>query len=103
MSTPLSARRVKSSHRPRSQHPPGKPTTCSNSSRSEAGDPYRATSEGVTSKTENDVFHEATIESMMSIQRFEGRGRDAERIVIEQRTGKAYYTGDHYRTFVPLN
>ena len=32
-----------------------------------------------------------------------GRGRDAERIVIEQRTGKAYYTGDHYRTFVALN
>ena len=32
-----------------------------------------------------------------------GRGRDAERIVIEQRTGKAYYTGNHYRTFVPLN
>ncbi len=32
-----------------------------------------------------------------------GRARDADRIVIEQRTGKAYYTGDHYRTFVPLN
>ena len=32
-----------------------------------------------------------------------GRPRDAERIVIEQRTGKAYYTVDHYRTFVPLN
>lgn len=32
-----------------------------------------------------------------------GRRRDAERIVIEQRTGKAYYTSDHYRTFVPLN
>lgn len=32
-----------------------------------------------------------------------GRGRDAERIVIEQRTGKAYYTRDHYRTFVSLN
>jgi ribonuclease T1 len=32
-----------------------------------------------------------------------GRRRDAERIVIEQRTGKAYYTGDHYRTFVSLN
>ena len=32
-----------------------------------------------------------------------GHGRDAERIVIEQRTGKAYYTGDHYRNFVPLN
>ena len=32
-----------------------------------------------------------------------GRRRDAERIVIEQRTGKAYYTEDHYRTFVPLN
>lgn len=33
----------------------------------------------------------------------QGRGRDAERLVIEQRTGKAYYTGDHYRTFAPLN
>jgi hypothetical protein len=32
-----------------------------------------------------------------------GRPRDAERIVIEQRTGKAYYTGDHYRTFLPMN
>jgi ribonuclease T1 len=32
-----------------------------------------------------------------------GRSRDAERLVIEQRTGKAYYTGDHYRTFIPLN
>ncbi|MGA6827382.1 ribonuclease domain-containing protein [Nitrospira sp. NS4] len=32
-----------------------------------------------------------------------GRSRDAERIVIEQRTGKAYYTGDHYRSFTPLN
>jgi len=32
-----------------------------------------------------------------------GRSRDAERIVIEQDTGKAYYTGDHYRTFTPLN
>jgi ribonuclease T1 len=31
-----------------------------------------------------------------------GRSRDAERIVIERRTGKAYYTGDHYRTFLPL-
>jgi len=32
-----------------------------------------------------------------------GRPRDAERIVIEQHSGKAYYTGDHYRTFIPLN
>lgn len=32
-----------------------------------------------------------------------GCSRDAERIVIEQRSGKAYYTGDHYRTFTPLN
>jgi guanyl-specific ribonuclease Sa len=29
--------------------------------------------------------------------------RDAERIVVEQDTGRAYYTGDHYRTFTPLN
>ena len=32
-----------------------------------------------------------------------GRSRDAERIVIEQDTGRAYYTADHYRTFTPLN
>ena len=32
-----------------------------------------------------------------------GRARGAERIVIEQDTGRAYYTGDHYRTFTPLN
>ena len=32
-----------------------------------------------------------------------GRDRGPERIVIEQRTGKAYYTGDHYITFIPLN
>jgi guanyl-specific ribonuclease Sa len=35
--------------------------------------------------------------------RRQGHPRDAERIVIEQQTGKAYYSGDHYRTFVPLN
>lgn len=32
-----------------------------------------------------------------------GRSRDAERLVIEQHTGNAYYTSDHYRTFIPLN
>lgn len=32
-----------------------------------------------------------------------GRSRDAERIVIDQDSGRAYYTGDHYRTFIPLN
>ena len=32
-----------------------------------------------------------------------GRSRGAERIVIEQRSGKAYYTRDHYETFVPMN
>src|SRR6185436_2782535 len=31
------------------------------------------------------------------------RSRDAERIVIEQDSGRAYYTGDHYRTFIPLH
>ena len=31
-----------------------------------------------------------------------GRSRGAERIVIEQDTGVAYYTGNHYRTFIPL-
>ena len=36
-------------------------------------------------------------------RRVPGRSRDAERLVIEQETGKAYYTNDHYRTFVPLN
>ncbi len=32
-----------------------------------------------------------------------GRPRNAERIVIDQQTQKAYYTPDHYRTFIPLN
>lgn len=32
-----------------------------------------------------------------------GRNRGPERVVIEQRTGKAYYTGDHYATFIPMN
>ena len=36
-------------------------------------------------------------------QKIPGRSRDGERLVIEQDTGKAYYTHDHYRTFVPLN
>jgi ribonuclease T1 len=36
-------------------------------------------------------------------RRVRGRSRDAERLVIEQDTGKAYYTNDHYRTFLPLN
>jgi len=29
-------------------------------------------------------------------------GRNAERIIVEWQTKKAWYTGDHYRTFVPL-
>jgi|SRR5690242_17019993 ribonuclease T1 len=36
-------------------------------------------------------------------RRLPGHSRDAERLVIEQCTGKAYYTDDHYRTFFPLN
>ena len=32
-----------------------------------------------------------------------GRNRGTERIVIEQRTGKAYYTRDHYETFTAMN
>lgn len=36
-------------------------------------------------------------------QKIRGRPRDAERIVVEQDTGKAYYNSDHYRTFTPLD
>lgn len=32
-----------------------------------------------------------------------GRNRGGERIVIDQGTGKAYYTADHYRSFIPMN
>jgi ribonuclease T1 len=35
--------------------------------------------------------------------RVPGQARGRERLVIDQTTGRAYYTGDHYRTFVPLN
>ena len=31
------------------------------------------------------------------------RPRDSERVIIEQDTGRAYYTSNHYRTFMPLN
>jgi guanyl-specific ribonuclease Sa len=34
--------------------------------------------------------------------RHPGQSRGPERIVIEQRSGHAYYTGDHYVTFVPM-
>jgi|SRR5215467_3618021 len=32
-----------------------------------------------------------------------GKNRGTERIVIEQRTGKAYYSRNHYETFAPMN
>ena len=32
-----------------------------------------------------------------------GQDRGPERLVVDQTTGRAYYTDDHYRTFVPLN
>jgi ribonuclease T1 len=35
--------------------------------------------------------------------RVPGRDRGPERLVVDQRSGRAYYTGDHYRTFVPLD
>jgi len=34
--------------------------------------------------------------------RVPGRDRGPERLVVDRTTGRAYYTGDHYRTFVPL-
>lgn len=30
-------------------------------------------------------------------------GRNADRLVIEQDSGRAYYTADHYDTFIPLS
>jgi guanyl-specific ribonuclease Sa len=36
-------------------------------------------------------------------RKIRGRSRGPERLVIEQTTGKAYYTSDHYRSFIPLN
>jgi ribonuclease T1 len=34
--------------------------------------------------------------------RVPGRDRGPERLVVDRTAGRAYYTGDHYRTFVPL-
>jgi ribonuclease T1 len=31
-----------------------------------------------------------------------GRNRGAERIIIDYDNGKGWYTGDHYRTFIPI-
>lgn len=36
------------------------------------------------------------------VDRNTGRGRNAERLVIEQASGQAYYTGDHYDSFIPI-
>jgi ribonuclease T1 len=36
-------------------------------------------------------------------RRVPGQNRGPERLVIDQITGRAYYTDDHYRTFVRLN
>lgn len=74
MPRPLSARRIKSNRRLRSQHLLGRPTIYSNSSKSGAGYRCRATSGAVTSKTESGVFHEVIIGSMMSIPRDEVAG-----------------------------
>jgi len=30
-------------------------------------------------------------------------GRNADRLVIDQDNGRAYYTSDHYDTFIPLS
>jgi guanyl-specific ribonuclease Sa len=35
--------------------------------------------------------------------RVAGQDRGPERLVVNRDTGRAYYTADHYRTFVPLN
>ena len=35
--------------------------------------------------------------------RVAGQDRGPERLVVDRTTGRAYYTADHYRTFVPLN
>jgi len=35
--------------------------------------------------------------------RVSGQDRGPERLVVDEGTGRAYYTGDHYRTFVSLN
>jgi ribonuclease T1 len=34
--------------------------------------------------------------------RVPGQDRGPERLVVDRTAGRAYYTGDHYRTFVPL-
>jgi len=40
-------------------------------------------------------YHEFDVHPKMR-----GRNRGAERIVVDYRTGKGWYTSDHYRTFV---
>jgi ribonuclease T1 len=54
-----------------------------------------------SSKTVNTGCPRAYIENTTCTRKY--RVGAVERIVIEQRTGKAYYSGDHYRTFIPMN
>jgi ribonuclease T1 len=32
-----------------------------------------------------------------------GEDRNAERLIVDADSGKAWYTGDHYRTFIPID
>jgi ribonuclease T1 len=32
--------------------------------------------------------------------KIQGQNRGAERLIVDEQTGKAWYTGDHYRTFI---
>ena len=33
----------------------------------------------------------------------EGQNRGAERLIIDQESGRAFYTNDHYRSFEPIS
>ena len=58
--------------------------------------------EGARSKNRERVLPAATIVNMTSIRKCRGKIGGAERIVIDQRSGKAYYTANHYR-LLPMN
>jgi hypothetical protein len=40
--------------------------------------------------------------SPVSVQKIRGVNRGPERIIVDRTGEKGWYTGDHYRTFIPM-
>ena len=77
--------------------------TCWQRSNNGMEPPSPVTSEETNLGIGNAGCRMAAIANMTSIGKYPADRAARNAFVIEQRSGKAYYTDDHYRTFIPLN